>query len=226
MIEVNLLPKKAIKKKQSFSSPRALTFLKFAFVLCLVGLGAAHLYLVSTCSFQRSEHNRLAGELQVLRDQKKVLELAREQNIALNDNLTTIESLIEKKVMWSRKLNLLSDLIIDGVWYTNISIGTKTVKLASPGSAPKSKWSVEKPAATRKIIPYLIIEGEVSSDYGNQLATLGKFIQALKDDPLFSEDFATIQLDSTSLHSIRDIEVMSFNINCYFKESQGSNETG
>ena len=75
-------------------------------------------------------------------------------------------------------------------------------------------------------MPYLIIEGEVSSDYGNQLATLGRFIQALKDDPLFSEDFAAIQLDSTSLHSIRDIEVMSFNINCYFKESRADNETG
>ena len=222
MIEINLLPENLRKKKKRFKIPE-ITIASMPILIGIVSLLVlTNLLLMLTLAIQRGSYNRMIKEWTEAKPQKEAIELARRENISAENKVVAIEELMQKKILWSKKLNQLSNLIIPGVWYTKLSIDKKIVILEP--RRPQAR-NIKRIATDRVEVPYLNIEGEVSSAYGNELAILGKFIEELKNDPDFLKDFSNIELDSTELHSIGDIEIMKFNVNCYFKKVEKDGDT-
>jgi len=218
MIEINLLPENLRRKKPVFQVPE----IKIGSLPIIIGIAvlliAAHGFIALTVNLQKRAIEKMTAEWQKERVQKEAIELTRRENIKMRQKIDAIEDLMGKKILWAKKLNQLSDLIIDGVWYTNLSIDKKTV-IVKPKDTHSGKSAAMRRFITQKVqIPYLSIEGEVSSSYGDELAIISRFIDNLKNEKDFFKDFSNIELDSTSLHEVENVEVMKFNINCYIRE--------
>ena len=97
-------------------------------------------------------------------------------------------------MLWSKKLNRLSDLAAPGMWFTNLSL--------DQGENGR----------------HLSIEGNISSFLKDETAVMGRFMKALKEDDAFSGDFKEIRLEAMQQKKIKNVDVMSFSINCYFKK--------
>jgi hypothetical protein len=221
MIEINLLPEE-LRKKKAFKMPKV----SIGSAPIVIGIAAllisAHATVIVLTKLNDIAHRKMEKRWMEVAPAKLEVEKVRAENLRVRKKVDTVEDLISRKVVWSRKLNQLSDLIIPGVWYTRLSIKKKSVPIESDGpkeTLPGKKMLGKGPAQKRMEIPYLKIEGEVSSAYGEEIAIIGKFIEQLKADEDFFGDFSGIELDSTELHSILDIDVMKFNIECYFNEA-------
>lgn len=221
MIHIDLLPEDIkIKRKKQFRMPQLNVGLLPVLIGVVILLVISHVSLLIAVNINKSSYARMSKEWKVAEPKKKSIESIRKENIKNNKHVISIEELMKKKVLWFAKLNRLSDLIIPGVWYTGITLDEKTIDV-EPVKKPRTRKVVGRGhSKTPKAIniPYLKIEGEVSSSYGEELAIVGKFINTLKSDKEFFKDFTNIELDSTELHTIIDTDVMKFTINCYMEE--------
>lgn len=221
MIQIDLLPEDIkIKRKKQFRMPQFNVGLLPVLIGVVTLLVVSHVGLLIVVNMNKSSYERMSREWKIAEPTNKSIEDIRKENIKNNKHVKSIEDLIKKKVLWFAKLNRLSDLIIPGVWYTGIALDKKTITM-EVAKKPGTRKIVRRGQfrATKMIdIPYLKIEGEVSSSYGEELAIIGKFIDTLKSDKEFFKDFTNIELDSTELHTIMDADVMKFTINCYMKK--------
>ncbi|MBL7069102.1 MAG: hypothetical protein ISS34_04520 [Candidatus Omnitrophica bacterium] len=218
MIEINLLPENLRKKKPIFQMPE----IKITSAPIIIGIAVLlvliHGLTMLTINLQRRAIDKMSVEWQREKIEKESIELTRRENIKMRRKIDAIEDLMSRKILWAKKLNQLSDLVIDGIWYTSLSIDRKTVIVEPKEGASGKSMAMRRFATERVQIPYLSIEGEVSSSYGDELAIISRFIDGLKSEKDFFKDFSNIELDSTTLHEIENVEVMKFNINCYIKE--------
>ena len=221
MLEINLLPEELRRKKSQFVMPQINVSSLPIFIGAVALLISFHVILLVILNINKGVYTKMSKEWEQSEPLKKSIELVKRANIVTTGNVGAIEDLMAKKVSWFKKLNELSDLITPGVWYTRLSIDEKTIILeekAQPGRK-KLRGKGTGIQAGRKQIYYLVIEGEVSATYGEELAIIGKYIDGLKRDKAFFKDFSNIELDSTKLHTILDNDVMHFSINCYVKEN-------
>lgn len=221
MIEINLLPEELRKKKTAFTMPD----ITLAFLPILIGLIGCliltQILLVLTINIKEAAYVRMSKEYEVLQPQKGSIEVTWKDNIKVKREVDAIESLRAKRILWSKKLNQLSDLIVPGTWFTRLSVEKRVALVEQPRQAlpQRAVPGIKKAVAEKTRISYLCIEGAASTLYGEELATIGRFIDRLKNDTEFFKDFSNIELDSTELYTVKDTEVMKFNISCYFKET-------
>ncbi|MBU3933863.1 MAG: PilN domain-containing protein, partial [Candidatus Omnitrophica bacterium] len=121
------------------------------------------------------------------------------------------EQVIKNRILWSKKLNQLSELMVSGIWLNELKV------------EPWTKVKVQ-PLAQAKGQPlkYLIIQGSCASRTKDEPALIGRFMQNLKDDPLFSSDFAEIELGPIEKRLINQTAVMDFILTCRFKQEKVS----
>ncbi|NQT06524.1 MAG: hypothetical protein HQ575_03185 [Candidatus Omnitrophica bacterium] len=222
MIEINLLPDELKAKRKAFKIPDATA----AFLPAAVGIAiffvVTHLVFITVIRVNKAAYGKMERGWSSIREEKESIELIKRDGLSVKKRLDAIESLTHKKILWSKKLNQLSDLIIPGVWFTRVSIDKKTVVIEKNRTGLLKKdigTSSRNKTSQNLIVSYLNIEGEVSSSFGDELAIIGKFIERLKSDADFFRDFSNIELVSTELNKIGDTETMSFKINSYFKEA-------
>ncbi len=227
MLEINLLPEEFRKKKSRFAMPQINVSSLPLFIGAVILLVSLHIILLVMININKNVYAKMSKEWELSEPLKNSVELIRRANVTTANNVRAIEDLMAKKILWFEKLNELSDLITPGVWYTRLTIDEKTVLIESvPRLGQKKLQGGGRGARGKKQeISYLVIEGEVSATYGEELAIIGKYIDGLKRDKAFFSDFSNIELDSTKLHTILDNDVMHFSINCYFKE-RGLDDAG
>jgi len=115
----------------------------------------------------------------------------------LNGKLSAINELTSKSILWSKKMSDLSAAITEGVWLSELSLHDE--------KGPKNEQA-------------MLLKGSVFSyTEGEEAAIIGSFINSLKYNKGFFEDFKDIKLESSRMRSIAELEVMDFSIICYFK---------
>ena len=133
--------------------------------------------------------------------EKKEADILKARVTDINNRTGTIDELMAKRFIWSRKINLLSDSMTPGVWLSEVIYDDRPasgrIKNIMPGS--------------------LVIAGYAigAGDQGTSL--IGKFIQSLQENKDFYLDIAGIDLVSTKSDKIDNQDVMSFRITCLFK---------
>jgi len=196
MIEIELLPlelreKKRLSLEGIFKTRQA--------IFVLGGLVLLHLFLHTVTAITTKRLNRLERNWQGLSSEKAQIDQVKAELIQINEKIPLIEQLISKRVLWSKKLNRISDLIISGIWINQIALEKRKV----PGDEP---------------LTFLIIRGSAASRTKEEPALIGRFMQSLKADPSFSADFAGIELGPIKKRQISQTEVMDFILICRFKE--------
>lgn len=198
MIEINLLPQDFRKKEKSYLAriPRKEMFL--AVLGCLV---LFHLFLISLTAMSARRLKSLKKTWQELAPKRERLDGLKKQLSEINARIPLFEQLIKDRILWSKKLHQLSESIVSGVWLNELSLETKEMQ------------------AKGQLSKYLIIRGSCASRTKDEPALIGRFMQNLKDDPLFSSDFAEIGLGPIKKRLINQTEAMDFILTCRFNSA-------
>lgn len=195
MIEINLLPiefraKKEFSFEQIFKTKIIFTVLAYFILFHLL------LHIVAFVNTKRL--NILKNNWRALSSKEEKIDQLKDELSKIDEKIPLIEQLISNRVLWSKKMNQLSNQIISGIWLNKLGIE-------------------KRKTAEGEFLECLIIRGSAASRTKDEPALIGRFMQNLKDDPSFSSDFTEIELGPIKKRLIEQTEIMDFVLNCWFK---------
>ena len=225
MVEINLLPEEAKKKKRSApktdtpmmnlsSLPTINIIMAAVGVLLAIQLALFAIGVISGIAF-----NSMNRKYKDILPKKNETQQLKAQVDTANKKVAAIDELMVKRFSWEKKLNALSDSMIPGIWLTELQYDEKFT--AAPKSADANPAVKRAGAGKRKsekiLSRYLVLSGAASGVSEEGTALIGRFIKSLKDDPLFYSDFSDIELGTIKREKMDDQEIMTFKITCLFK---------
>lgn len=146
----------------------------------------------------------LEGQVASLAANPKEMENLRNEQAALEKKVKLIDVLSSRKFFWNEKLQLLSNLIPDGVWVTDISSRQEgTITPGNPASGEKTVFIIKGTAVAYKI--------------DEAVTLIGSFIKKLQENQDFSKDFTEIKLNNIIKGSVGGLDVMQFDFLCTTK---------
>ena len=203
MIEINLLPE-SLKVKQETKKQNVPVDL---ILLSLNALLLALFLIITAVNLGRSItlkalDSRLKG---LAPEQQKIISI-QHKTVNLKATNVLFSHLVSNKFLWARKLNLISDLVIPGIWLRQLSLETETLSQA--------QGQIGLDQAKK----YLKIEATAVSVGHDEMVIIGNFVRSLKTDKIFFQDFREINLEGVLRRQIATVEVMDFTLICVFKQ--------
>ncbi len=122
----------------------------------------------------------------------------------LKEWIKIIENIKAKWFIISEKLNIISDILPDGVWLSELSIEKKGM---TKGVSPANAQNSDSISLRLKAKAFSLKEQEL-------LDIAGQFLNSLKKDEKFSLDFKNITLGKLNRTKIGNFEILEFNIEC------------
>ncbi|MCP4642994.1 MAG: hypothetical protein GY851_21285 [bacterium] len=183
MIRINLLPHHLRPIKRT----------PVPYILSAVVFLGVVLYLVNGWLQTESEIRRKNNDYQVhikaLDDLKDVVEESNQleqRKIQLADKVQVIDEIVSDRIIWSRQLHQLSELIPENFWYSNIKLGKKKIPVKVPQPDPNDPNRVIMKYEMRDR-PILIVKGYVVEDNNGS-----KTVNPLVDEVTENVDFASM----------------------------------
>lgn len=154
-------------------------------VLLILALVLAALSLQFLIYRKLSRRSHLKKELAELAPQKINAERYVDQLKDLNAKLAPLEKLVgNKDILWSQKLNEISDKLPRGVWLTKIQWEDGT----------------------------LVLHGSAVSKARTEQSSVFKFNANLKESPVFKGDFSDMELEYIKSRMVSGTQVADFTI--------------
>ena len=193
MIEINLLPEelkvkvKSRPKKEggaAGSGPIAFEpkYLVYLIPFILAVLLCTHIYLGLVYLVKTGQLRQLNGRWQSLEPQRKELEAFNAEYAVISEDSKAMQQILQSRINWAQKLNLLSLGIPSGVWYSEISITPNDFTL----------------------------NGSVVALQKEELTLVNKLISNLKNDNNFFKDFSNLELNSVQKKTIGGYDIFDF----------------
>lgn len=183
MIEINLLPEELRLKRKTEGFD--VKYALYALPLAFVVLIAAHIYLFAFQQMKNMTLSSLERTWKAMEPQRKSLEALKKESSMLLQDVKVIQDLSLKRITWADKLNKLSLYLPSGVWFTDISITSKD----------------------------FILKGSVISLDKDELTLINNFLDRLKADKAFFNNFENIELSSIERRGVGSYEVADFTLN-------------
>jgi len=189
MIDINLIPAALRKNGKGPSNALKINIPQDV----LVGVGAGVVLLIVTVHlllgvWWLAELGRMSlcqAQWDKLAPDKKIIDGFKEESRNLNQRLNLISGMtINKSVTWSPKFNAISDALSRGLWL-------RRMVLDKDG---------------------LSIDGSVVSKSQNEIANVGLFISALKNNDEFMKDFSSLEVNSIQRGENNSVEVTDFTV--------------
>lgn len=213
MIEINLLPKELRKRKLEL--PNIFTHISFISVVAFI-LGI-HLLLVIATTMKARKLDSYEKRWQEILPKKEEADKLKDELTEMRGKIDTVDSLVRGRISWAKKLSDLSDAIIHGVWLNRLWLERKIV-LEKAESTKSGEGGAGADAAPKKVIvKTLHLNGSVIATGGEETAAIGRFIRGLKNNKGYFADFKEIEATSIQRSHLKDVEVMDFELLCYFK---------
>ncbi len=204
MIEINLLPDKY--KKREIQLPDLGELKIVPIIIGVVGfLVSLYLILTIISTVKSKTLNKLNTEWQSISVQQQEAAKLKGEKEKLEKKADLIDSLIANRLLWSKKLNQLSDLMIDGIWLESLILDEREDKQV------------------------LILKGNAVSRKKEESALIVEFIQKLQQDKEFFSDFeGKIEPGSITSQRIGETEVKQFSLILFLaqrnKDTKGTEE--
>ena len=193
MIDINLAPENLKKKKKS-STLSAMNVPQEIVVGLVGGLLAlllfVHIILQGVIFFQFIQHARLNKEWESLKPEKENTDKILTDLRVLQTKIKNVENLTTaKRILWSKKLNDISDSIPREIWLTKVSLEEKI----------------------------LTIEGSAVSKNQDQMVSVGNFTTKLKEQKTFMKDFSSLEVGVMQRRKIQTTEIADFSVTAKLK---------
>ena len=185
MITINLLP----RDSRTSATASLQQFSRSPLAVVMVGaLAGLTLLFVVVKGVQQVRLTRVTGEIQQRMSRKAMVDRLKETVGTLRARHAVYARLDRDRSQWARRLNALSTVMPEGVWLTDLSVDPQQAVLTLEGSA--------------------IGEGE------EKMNRLGRLVQELKRDPVFSMAVRDVQIESIKSVLDGELEVVNFTIRC------------
>jgi len=198
MIEINLVPTSLRKRKKSSGLlGRTLVIPREAVVGLVGGIVAllllVHIVLQSLITVRFVHHKKLQSDLTRISSQKTNVDRIVSELKGLRERYQSIEAVAgEKNIVWSQKLNEISDNIPRGVWLNRIMLDGNT----------------------------LLIQGSAVSKNKTEMIHVHNYTSNLKASEAFMSDFAELELGLIKSRKINLTPVADFTIRADLKETK------
>ena len=202
MIELNLLPDEAKKKRTKIELPEIPLI---PITVVVVGLLAAVQLLVIGLAF--FINNQLGFQDKIWRamaPKKAEFDEIKQSILSTNKKIQAIDSLIEKRFSWSRLLNELSNSLTSNIWLAELSYVEESGGASGGGKA-----------GVLRLKGSALVKGEDAT------RDIALFIKALKSNNSFFENFKDVELVSMDQGAHAGQDLMNFTIICTFKGRKG-----
>ena len=166
---------------------------------------AFFLFLLAIVGYQESALKRVEEELNGLDAVRQEMKQLKKDLRFLQDHSSTAEGLMKHPLLWSRKMNQVSDLLRAGIWLTKLELQRRSI-------------STEKQEIKEGVA--LFIQGRVYSRDREEAAVVGKYISALKGNEDFFKDFEYIHLENIQSRPLGAVSVSEFTLVCPLKAKE------
>ena len=186
MIEINLLPEELKAKSKAKKIAMAIELKYFLYFIPFVFgiLVCIYIYLIGLNLAKNRQLAMLNAKWQKLEPERKASEDFKKQYAFLTEDAQAIGQLTKQNINWSEKLNKLSLLLPYKIWFNELSISPRD----------------------------FVLHGSVVSLQKEGMNLITEFIDRLKKDTAFSEDFKSLELGSTQWKSIGGYDIVDFTL--------------
>ena len=182
MLRVNLLPDGARKISLSPIEQFHRTPLMWVILVCLsiVPLG-----LFVPMYINGREQQRVTKQIDTLRPKKEEVDKIQRAVQLLQEQDRAFSALKTGKAAWAHRLNILSNVTPDGVWFSELSVDQKKG---------------------------LVLQGSAIAAGGDEITRVNKFLQELSSQPDFASAFNGLSSESIKRVQLKEVEVVQFTI--------------
>lgn len=184
MITINLLPE---GRRTSAASPLQQFHRSPLVLVGVIGMAAVTGLLLLLRTVRQQQLTRLTARVQQLEAKKNDVNALKTALQQFREQQASYQGLAEGRSRWARRLNVLSDVLPDGVWLTGLTL--------DPANG-------------------LVIQGAAVEQGEEVMAQIGRLVQALKDDPDFSQAVRDVQIESIKSTREGDLDVTQFALIC------------
>jgi len=184
MLQINLLPPS--ERTATLSPVEQLHRTPLMWVVLGV-LVAVPLLLLVPLGLRRQQLERLNAEIGTLMPKRIELDRLRLLTHQLQAQQTAFEGIRSGEYGWARRLNVLSDLTPEGVWFTDLALDPRRG---------------------------LVIQGSAIGQGGVEMESISKLVQGLKTNRDFSSAVKDIQIESIKRTQEKEIEIVQFTLTC------------
>jgi hypothetical protein len=188
LLTINLLPEGARKTTLSPVEQFHRTPLMWLAAGLLV---AGALVPLLPMAVRQRQMKRLNITMQALTPKKVQVEQLRQYLQELREQEAAFRWLGKGQGLWAQRLNLLSNVAPDGVWYRELALDQTSG---------------------------LVIQGSAIGQGGAEMTLVGRLVQDLKANPDFSSAVKDIQIESVTRVQDGEIEVVQFTLVCSLRE--------
>ena len=212
MIRIDLLPPELRKKrKPAFGFPALPSIPSFTLVAGIAGsLAVIQLVLFICIGVAHWESSRAGRKFQGMAALKQTLDqkalLEKQQH-----DKDWVRGEVLGSLLWSSKLNQLSDAISSGIWLSRISVDARSREVPGPQDTKRTEVS-----------QVLVLEGHALSTGEGEAATVARFVKSLKGSAEFMRDFSDVVVVKTEDEEIAKVPAMKFFLELPMKPKAGS----
>lgn len=188
MLKINLLPETARKTTLSPIEQFHRTPLMWIAAGAMFLLPAFELIPMRISQLQLQQLN---GKIQVLEPRRMEVERVQQTLQQLRVQDAAFRGMTKGQSLWSKRLNVLSNVTPDGVWYTDLALDQKKG---------------------------LIIQGSAISQGDQEMASVTRLVRDLEADTDFSSAVQEIHIESIKREPQGDFEIVQFTLACLLKD--------
>ena len=184
LLQINLLPE---SERKAVLSPVEQFHRTPLMAIVVIGMAAVLLLCMLPIGLRRSQLKTLNAEIQTLTPKKTEMDQLQQAIHRLQSQETAFRGLQHGQRRWSNRLNTLSTLTPDGVWFTDLALDP---------------------------VRGLVIQGSAIGQSGTETVHIGRLVQELKNDADFAAAVKDIQIESIKRSVDREIEIVQFTLTC------------
>lgn len=182
MIEINLLPEKLKSEKDNT------TFLKEWFFDIFVVVVALLVFFHFSCAIviliKKRQYRVMNQQWMIKLPEIEKSRVWKEENKIATQASQDMTKLSQQRIIFSRKLKLMSEFLPEGIWFNRLQIKQKDFRL----------------------------EGSVVSLEKEQMSLLRIFLEQLKKENMFFADFRRLELGPVKMRQLSGYQVMDFSL--------------
>lgn len=190
MLRINLLPPSI---RQGTASPLEQLHRTPLMAVVVGGMVVMLVLLGVPAQLQRQRLQQLQRRITELKPKKTEIDQLRQFMDDLRAQDVAFDALERGGRRWSKRLNALSDVTPDGVWFNEVTL-------------EKAKR--------------MVLQGAAVGEGGRETESINRLVQDLKADPDFSAAITDLQIESIKRIQDHEIEIMQFTLTGAVEGSQ------
>jgi len=215
MIDINLLPEELRPRPRNPLPYLTTIALAAAVVLyCLISFAGNW----RTISVFHNDIARLDEQIDAVRESAEAVKKLEIENRSLSNKQVAISTIMSDRIVWSKVLNNLAQLVPDDVWLSDLKEDVKSISVQVDNPDPEA---AQKTITKNVIIRKLEISGYALSPREEEgVNHVGRFVRVMEDenDPNYIPEFAALFRNPTPQsvndESFQNTAVKKFEIWC------------